>query len=472
MRLFKHHIPNQAVAAVCVDLALLAGLAAASAHLMELIHGFGLDAALPQLTLTLTTFGVLGIYSMGLYGSAATGRPPQHEFARLVVGLGFAVVIADLVISLTPLPEPSSNRVFFRWTYAAKLALTFAALALPSLMTAHRLFWPLLRRTARRRVLLVGAAPDAANLSRMVQAAGGGGAIVMVVRPDGEVETVGGAAARSGPPAPPGGGSLSDIAHSFRVHEVVLTAEQGAVSMDSVMACKFSGVHVTDYLSFYERETRRVDLEAVRPDWFVFSDGFAARRFELAAKRAIDILFSLGFLIATLPVTLATALLIKLDSKGPIFYGQERVGLNGKTFTVLKFRSMRTDAEAAGPQWAAERDPRITRIGAFIRRTRIDEIPQMLNVLRGTMSLVGPRPERPVFVEKLSAEIPYYGERHRMKPGITGWAQINYPYGASVEDARAKLSYDLYYTKNFSLMLDVIIILQTARVVLWPEGVR
>jgi lipopolysaccharide/colanic/teichoic acid biosynthesis glycosyltransferase len=164
--------------------------------------------------------------------------------------------------------------------------------------------------------------------------------------------------------------------------------------------------------------------------------------------------------------------LVRLDSPGPIFYRQERVGQNGQTFTLMKFRSMRTDAESAGPQWASQNDSRITRMGEFIRQTRIDEIPQIINVLRGDMSFIGPRPERPFFVESLSRHVPYYRERHRMKPGITGWAQINYPYGASIADAKEKMSYDLYYLKNFTIFLDVLILLQTARVVLWPAGVR
>jgi lipopolysaccharide/colanic/teichoic acid biosynthesis glycosyltransferase len=177
--------------------------------------------------------------------------------------------------------------------------------------------------------------------------------------------------------------------------------------------------------------------------------------------------------MVTLPVLAATALLIKLDTRGPIFYRQERVGQHGRPFMLLKFRSMVTDAERDGvPQWAGSGDARVTRVGRVIRQTRIDEIPQVYNVLLGDMSFIGPRPERPFFVQELAAKIPYYAERHRVKPGITGWAQINFPYGASVEDAKQKLEYDLYYIKNHSIFLDCIILLQTARVVLFPEGVR
>jgi exopolysaccharide biosynthesis polyprenyl glycosylphosphotransferase len=190
-------------------------------------------------------------------------------------------------------------------------------------------------------------------------------------------------------------------------------------------------------------------------------------------KRAIDLVASLLLLTVTLPLLAATALAIKLESPGPVFYRQERVGQGGRPFMLFKFRSMRQDAEADGtPRWAQQADPRVTRIGALIRKTRIDEIPQAINVLRGDMSFVGPRPERPFFVDELGAQVPFYRERHSVKPGITGWAQLNYPYGASVEDARQKLQYDLFYIKYYTVMLDIAIGLQTVRVVLWNAGAR
>ena len=253
---------------------------------------------------------------------------------------------------------------------------------------------------------------------------------------------------------------------------VVATDDRRGLPTAELLDAKLSGIAVSDYLDFYEREARRIDLDALSPSWFIYSDGFASGAFHYAAKRSFDILVSAAVLAFALPVMVVTALLIRLDSPGPIFYRQVRTGLNGKPFTLFKFRSMRVDAEREGPQWAALSDNRITRIGAFIRKTRIDELPQVFCVLRGQMSFIGPRPERPFFVESLTQHVPYYNERHRMKPGITGWAQVNYPYGASIADAKEKLSYDLYYTKNFSLFLDVLILLQTIRVVLVPEGAR
>ena len=207
-------------------------------------------------------------------------------------------------------------------------------------------------------------------------------------------------------------------------------------------------------MDFIERQTKTVDPDAVEPQWLIYSDGFRHSAAANLSKRCFDIGLALALLLFTLPLMLLTALLIVLDSKGPVFYRQERVGLNGRPFLVIKFRSMRTDAEKDGaPQWAKRRDSRVTRVGALIRKLRIDELPQLLNVLHGEMSLVGPRPERPCFVEEFTKRIPFYAERHCVKPGITGWAQVNYPYGASLDDARNKLAYDLYYVKNRGLFL-------------------
>ena len=236
---------------------------------------------------------------------------------------------------------------------------------------------------------------------------------------------------------------------------------------------KTAGVHINDVSSFVERETGRVDLDSVNPSWLIFSDGFSSgRALSSVAKRAFDIVASLVLLALTVPLIAIFAVLVKLDSRGPAFFRQIRVGLFGQSFELIKLRSMRVDAEANGAQWAAHKDPRITRIGRFIRKVRIDELPQAWNVLKGDMSFVGPRPERPEFVAELEEQLVYYAERHMVKPGITGWAQINYPYGASIEDARHKLEYDLYYAKNYTPFLDMLIILQTLRVILWSDGAR
>lgn len=269
--------------------------------------------------------------------------------------------------------------------------------------------------------------------------------------------------------------SLPELAKEQGVEEIVVAVDErrGGLPVRALLDCKLNGIRVTDYSDFWERHTGKADLDALHPSWLIFSDGFVGGWLQAGLKRIFDILASLLLLVFSLPLLALTAIAVKLESPGPIFYRQERVGLNGNTFMLTKFRSMRQDAEKDGvPRWAAINDNRITRIGAFIRKTRIDELPQIFNVLAGEMSFIGPRPERPYFVDKLCEAIPYYLERHRVKPGISGWAQLNYPYGASTEDAKEKFQYDLYYIKNYSLFLDLIVMIQTARVVLWPNGAR
>jgi sugar transferase (PEP-CTERM system associated) len=230
-------------------------------------------------------------------------------------------------------------------------------------------------------------------------------------------------------------------------------------------------VKVTDAATFFERETCQIRVDSLQPSWLVFGGGFDQSFVRTFIKRSFDIVCSVIILALTLPLMLLAALAVKLQDGGPVFYSQERVGKDGKTFFVHKFRSMRTDAEKGGkPQWAQQNDPRITRIGNFMRKTRIDELPQILNVFKGEMSFVGPRPERPYFVEQLIEVVPYYNVRHSVKPGITGWAQVRYGYGSSAEDALQKLQYDLYYVKNNSLFLDVLILIDTLKVVLFRSG--
>jgi len=230
---------------------------------------------------------------------------------------------------------------------------------------------------------------------------------------------------------------------------------------------------VTDITGFFERECNHLRMDSLYPSWLVFGSGFNQGTFRTIVKRTFDLTVSLLLLIVTLPVMLLTALLILIEDGFPVFYCQERVGKGGETYSVIKFRSMFNNAEKEGkPRWATTDDPRVTRVGGLIRKLRIDELPQIFNVLKGEMSFVGPRPERPYFVDLLTAQVPYYNMRHSIKPGITGWAQVRYPYGASVEDAIEKLQYDLYYVKNHSLFLDLIILIDTVGVVVLSKGSR
>ncbi len=268
---------------------------------------------------------------------------------------------------------------------------------------------------------------------------------------------------------------LADLAKEQDIEEIVVALDdrRRGMPVDALLDCKLAGMAVTEYSTFWERETGRVDLEALHPSWLIFSDGFVGGWLQAIFKRGLDLLASLAILVWTFPLLIVTAIAVRLEGRGPVLYRQERVGRHGKSFMLMKFRSMRQDAEKDGvPKWAAVNDSRVTLVGRFIRKSRIDEIPQILNVFKGEMSLIGPRPERPFFVEKLRHVIPYYVERHRVKPGISGWAQLNYPYGASDDDALQKFQFDLYYVKNYSLFLDLLVLVQTVRVVLWPVGAR
>lgn len=250
-------------------------------------------------------------------------------------------------------------------------------------------------------------------------------------------------------------------------------SEGGDLPIDALLDCKLRGIRITEPMMFIERELLKIEVGMLRPSWALFSDGFVYSQLRDVFKRIFDLtVASIIFMIAW-PFMLLTAVAVKLESKGPMLYKQVRVGLNGKEFSINKFRSMTQDAEKDGKAvWATKNDARVTRVGAFIRNTRLDELPQLYNVFKGDMSFVGPRPERPQFVDELKEVIPYYDARHRVKPGLMGWAQLKYPYGASIDDARNKLKYDLYYVKNHSFFIDVLIVIQTVEVVLLGKGVH
>jgi sugar transferase (PEP-CTERM system associated) len=268
--------------------------------------------------------------------------------------------------------------------------------------------------------------------------------------------------------------SLLRFALDLEVDEIVIAMDDRRRNFPvaELLECRLAGVEVVDVVTFLERETGKVHLDVLNPSWLIFGDGFRRDALRRYSERTFDVIASSLLLLLTSPVMLLTALAIVLESGGPVFYRQKRVGLRGSEFDVIKFRSMRTDAEKDGAVWATAGDSRVTRVGAIIRKLRIDELPQFINVLKDDMSFVGPRPERPEFVAQLSETIPYYSERHWVKPGITGWAQLCYPYGASERDALEKLQYDLYYVKNHSLIFDFMVLAQTAEVVLLGKGAR
>lgn len=272
------------------------------------------------------------------------------------------------------------------------------------------------------------------------------------------------------------GESLMSVVEKHAIDQIVVAVRDrrgGGFPVQQLLECRMKGVKIIEMPTFFEREYRQVMLESLNPSWMVLGDGFRQGYFGNAVKRLFDLIVSGALLLLTLPVMLIAALCIYLESGGPVLFRQERVGQGGRDFTLYKLRSMRIDAEHDGtPQWAKVNDDRSTFVGRFIRKWRIDELPQIFNVFQGEMSFVGPRPERPYFVDQLTKQIPYYALRHCAKPGITGWAQVRYPYGASVDDAIDKLQYDLYYVKNHCLFLDFMILISTVEVVLWGKGSR
>lgn len=271
------------------------------------------------------------------------------------------------------------------------------------------------------------------------------------------------------------GGGLVDTVRKEKAKKIVisLSERRGVLPIKDLLACKLSGVEVVDAPSFYEELTGKLLIEDIKPSWFVLSDGFRKTGFRSISKRIFDILFAIICLAITVLYVPIIALLIKLDSRGSVFFRQVRTGEGGKDFLIYKFRTMRQDAESeTGAVWAQKNDTRITRMGRFLRKSRLDELPQLFNVLKGDMSFIGPRPERPEMITALEVIIPYYSERHSVKPGITGWAQVKYSYGGSVEDAIEKLKYDLFYIKHMSLFLDLLILLETVKVVLFGRGGR
>ena len=269
---------------------------------------------------------------------------------------------------------------------------------------------------------------------------------------------------------------VEDLARSLRPTMIVLLPD-APIDEDiatELLHAKLHGQMIVDVRIFCEHMVHRLPVAQISSEWLLTEEGFSlnTRGSLRRVKRALDLSAALALLVCTSPIMLLAAIAIRMESPGPIIYSQRRVGLFGQIFTVLKFRSMRTDAEKNGAVWAMKSDPRVTKVGRFIRKTRIDELPQLWNVLKGEMSLIGPRPERPEFVEELEKQIPFYSLRHAVKPGVTGWAQVCYPYGSSVDDARRKLEYDLYYAKNMSILLDIRIILKTIGVILFPKGAR
>jgi len=411
--------------------------------------------------LLFTFFMQMGMVAMGLYSARL-----RATFTGILMRTAASTAIATAAVALLYYFVP--NLHLGRGIMAYSAAGTLIAIGIVRFAFLRLVDESLFKR----RVLVYGSGRQAMSISQLRRRTDQRGfTIVGYVRPDGDRAMV-----------PPDRvllpqQSLFELAREQSVDEIVVAMDdrRRAFPVQELLECRLGGIEVIDLVSFLERETGKVRLDVLNPSWMIFSDGFRRDPIRLVSERAFDLFASLALLAITWPVMVLTMIAIKLEDgpRAPVLYRQRRVGLEGREFHVMKFRSMTIDAEKDGQaRWAEKRDSRVTRVGVCIRKVRIDELPQILNVLRGDMSFVGPRPERPEFVAELNEKIPYYRERHCVKPGITGWAQLCYPYGSSEHDAAEKLQYDLYYVKNHSLLFDLMILLQTAEVVLWGKGGR
>lgn len=412
-----------------------------------------IEMAVPVLV-TLLALYVLDCYSVEMQVSGM--RAP----GRTLLAVGIAGLLTGAVVYL--FGWWSTVTLFGRGVFPVAM-LMFAAWAAGFRYNAARYQS---RRARRARFLILGNGEQAGSLLEDFVRARGEGELVFLDEP--------GVSRDHRIPTPTGSvNELERIAtQPWSGIVVALSAPAQEELVAQLMRVRFSGTRVFDLADFYEQHWFKVPVLHTREGWLVFAHGFDLlhNALGLRLKRMLDGTFALVLLVLGLPVAAIVAVAIKLDSRGPVIFKQERTGLDGRVFRIYKFRSMRMDAEQTGPQWATDGDPRVTRVGRFIRAARLDELPQLVNVLRGQMSFIGPRPERPVFNDVLERQIPYYDLRHLVRPGITGWAQVMYPYGASIEDAREKLQYDLYYIKNYSLMLDIAILLKTLRVVVLGKG--
>jgi sugar transferase (PEP-CTERM system associated) len=460
-KILMQRVTWRSVTLIAGETALIVGVVAFTAYLRLGEHASELFREQHGLAKSFLIAGVcqLCLYYADLYDFR--GLADRRElFIRIVQALGATSLILAAIYVWFPAASLGNN-VFF-----------LAALCVITLVVGWRVLFEWLTRhvAPRERLLLVGTSAAAVDLAReLYDRPGLGVEIVGFVDPD---------PTRVGMPVLNPGviGTIDEIPKIVRTRSVdrvvvSLIDARGMLPMDKLLEMKLDGVTFDHLASVYEEYTGKIAVENLRPSWLIFSSGFRKNRVVTAAKRVFDVLLATAGLVVLFPVMALVGLAIKLTSKGPIFYHQQRVGQHGRVFTVHKFRSMRPNAEErTGAVWARKADDRLTPIGGFLRRTRLDELPQLWNVLCGEMSVVGPRPERPEFVSYLTHEIPFYGQRHVVKPGLTGWAQVRYTYGASVEDAMEKLQYDLFYIKNLSLALDLFIVLKTIKIVILRRG--
>ncbi len=455
MQVFNRQVSGRGLTVFGFETVLISGSLLVAAH----VHGSLPDAVggLWKIVL-ITAVCELCFYYNDLYDLTVV-----HSKTELVIRVLQAAGAAAIVLAVVSILMPSL--VIGGGIFLTSLALLLVA------VPAWRLAFEGLTRDPHleERVLIVGTGPLARTVAQQILSQHD-----FAYRIVGFLDDDGEQAAHHDPLVLGRAAELTAVIARHHVDRIVvsLTDRRGKLPLTELLQAKLAGVRVEDAATTYERITGKILTDGIKPSWLIFSDGFRASRGTRLLKRALDLVLALVGVVVAFPVMVLTALAIRLDSPGPIFYCQERVGENGRVFTLCKFRSMRADAERGTPIWAKDKDDRVTRVGRFIRLTRLDELPQLWNVLKGDMSFVGPRPERPFFVEQLAAVIPFYMERHAVKPGVTGWAQVKYRYGASIEDAMEKLRYDLYYIKHLSIVFDLTIVVDTVKVILSGKGAK
>lgn len=466
IRLFKHYIPSPIVVLGAVEFCvLLISLFVGSAIRFGL---YGDDvfydsqlvvASVVYALIMMSCTAAMGVYSAG-FRDGLGAMAVRSLVAYCLLGCGLITILFYLIPGL----------------YLGRGILAIAIIfTLVSVAPIRFIFFHLVdKESLRPRVLILGVGERAKNIAKELTTSHRGVASVVGYVQTCATDTVlveGEVIAHTD--------TLLELAQRYAANEIVVAMDErrvrdgGVFPLYELFECKMNGIRVNESITLYERELGFLELNEIGPAWLVFSTGFSSSSMLDAMKRFSDVLVALILLVFAWPLMLLAVLLILIETGSPVIYRQIRTGVGGRPFEILKFRSMTKNAEQEGKAvWASHNDSRITRVGAFLRNTRIDELPQLFNVLRGDMSFVGPRPERPQFVEQLIEELPFYAERHRVKPGLMGWAQLNYPYGASIEDAAQKLRYDLYYVKNRSLLLDIIIMVQTVQIILLGSGVR
>ena len=460
IRIFNHYVHQSSLRGILFDLGLVIVVALLSVGMQVSSMGMAVPLAGTHVVSFAACLFVInsasGLYEAG--PSISAGRSAARAMLVLLVALPVTYAIFGL------LPSSFANRESVQLSMMAGVS----ALIVRRAYLSHSSAAAAGRRT---RILIFGAGPAALVVGNTLKAHDPNAHIVGYVAGPNERE-----------PAVPLNqilqldSTLPELAHKQEVDEIVVALTErraGSMPLRQLLDCKVSGTKVFDLNTHFEKTLGQIRIDYLSASWLIFGDGFNQGAWRTAVKRVFDIVSATVLCVISAPIMLGAALCIKLESRGPLLYRQERVGQNGRCFSIAKFRSMRTDAEQDGkPRWASANDDRVTRVGHVIRRLRIDELPQLFNVLRGDMSLVGPRPERPYFVEQLTQEIPFYALRHSVKPGVTGWAQVRYPYGATVEDSQEKLQFDLYYVKNHTLFLDLVVLMETVGVVLTGRGAR